>query len=212
MRPSSSSRKAAPSGTGTGRPTATHRETPAVLGLSPWTTPYELWLQRTGRTTVEVTAAMAHGTQMEPQARAAYEALTGHVMQPLVLVDGDYSASLDGITLDADLILEIKCPKSKDAKLLQEARAGRVPVQVYWQIQHQLLVSGAQLAHLFIYDGKDGILIEQKPEPEVWVTITQGWDAFIEFVNADQPPPLTERDTCVRHDPSGRSRRASSWR
>ena len=64
-------------------------ETPAVLGLSPWTTPYQLWLQRTGRATVEVTTAMAHGTQLEPQARAAYEALTGHEKQPLVLVDGD---------------------------------------------------------------------------------------------------------------------------
>ena len=176
-------------------------ETPAVLGLSPWTTPYQLWLQRTGRATVEVTTAMAHGTQLEPQARAAYEALTGHVMQPLVLVDGDYSASLDGITLDGDLIVEIKCPKSKDAKLLQEARAGRVPVHVYWQLQHQLLVSGADLAHLFVYDGKDGILIEQQPEPEVWSTITQGWDRFVEYVVADRPPPFTERDTVVREDP-----------
>lgn len=176
-------------------------ETPAVLGLSLWTTPYQLWLQRTGRGTVEVTAAMAHGTQLEPQARAAYEALTGHVMQPLVLVDGEYSASLDGITLDGDLILEIKCPKSKDAKLLQEARAGRVPVHVFWQLQHQLLVSGADLAHLFVYDGKDGILIEQKPEPEVWATITEGWDRFTEYVAADRPPPFTERDTVVREDP-----------
>jgi hypothetical protein len=31
-------------------------------------------------------------------------------MQPLVMVDGDYSASLDGITLAGDTIVEIKCP------------------------------------------------------------------------------------------------------
>jgi hypothetical protein len=41
-------------------------------------------------------------------ARVAYEAQTGHVMQPLVLQDGPYSASLDGITLSGDLILEVK--------------------------------------------------------------------------------------------------------
>ena len=90
---------------------------------------------------------------LEPLAREAYEKLTGYVMQPLVLVEGEYSASLDGITLARDLVLEIKCPKSKDSKILSEAKAGRIPVDIYWQLQHQLLVSQADLAHLFVYDG-----------------------------------------------------------
>src|SRR5690606_6916853 len=176
-------------------------ETPAVLGLSPYTTPLQLWQQRTGRATVEVTAAMAHGTATEPQARVMYETLTGNVMQPLVLIDGEYSASLDGITLDGDLILEIKCPKSKDATLLKEARAGRIPVHVYWQVQHQLMVSGAQLAHVYVYDGKPGHLIEQPAEPECWDTIRQGWESFIEHLRSDTPPALTDRDTRLRDDP-----------
>jgi putative phage-type endonuclease len=76
-------------------------ESAAVMGLNPWQTPYQLWLVRTGRMEVAVTAPMQHGTQMEPAARAAYEDKTGSVMQPLVLTEGDYSASLDGITLEA---------------------------------------------------------------------------------------------------------------
>lgn len=176
-------------------------ETPAVLGLSPYTTPFQLWQQRTGRATVETTGAMAHGTATEPQARAMYEALTGNVMQPLVLVDGEYSASLDGITLAGDVIVEIKCPRSRTSSLLQEARAGRVPVHVYWQVQHQLMVSGARIGHLYVFDGKTGILIEQAAEPECWGTIRQGWDAFMAHVRADTPPPLSERDTVVRSDP-----------
>lgn len=71
-------------------------ETAIALGVSPWTTPYPLWQQKAGLATPEVTPAMAHGTQLEPAARAAYERLTGLVMRPLVLVDGVYSASLDG--------------------------------------------------------------------------------------------------------------------
>ena len=78
--------------------------------------------------------------------------------------------------------LEIKCPKSKDSKLLAEAKAGRVPVHVYWQMQTQLLVSGARLAHLYVFDGTTGILLEQKPEPEVWDTIRREWDRFMELV------------------------------
>ena len=62
-------------------------ETPVVLGISPWQTPYQLWQIKLELVKPEVTAAMLRGTELEPAARAAYEALTGHVMQPLVLVD-----------------------------------------------------------------------------------------------------------------------------
>jgi len=143
---------------------------------------------------------MAHGAKLEPRAREAYEQLTGYVMEPLVMVDGEYSASLDGITLDGGLMLEIKCPKSKDSKILAEATAGRVPVPTYWQMQTQLLVSGAELAHLFVFDGASGILLEQRPEVSAWDTIRQDWDRFMELVRADQPPPMTERDTVIRTD------------
>lgn len=175
-------------------------ETPAVLGVSPYTTPFQLWQQRTGRVTVETTAAMAHGTATEPEARAMYEVLTGHVMQPLVLVDGDYSASLDGITLDGDLILEVKCPASKDSALLKDARAGRITEYVRWQVAHQMMVAGAAMAHVYVFDGKLGHLLEQPAEPAMWDTIREGWDAFEEFVRTDTPPPLTDRDTVVRDD------------
>ena len=104
-------------------------ETPAVLGISPWLTPYGLWLVKTGRGTQPVTPAMAHGTQLEPQARAAYEAQTGEIMNPLVLQDGLYSASLDGINLAGTLIVEVKCPfRGRQSALWREAEIGRAHV------------------------------------------------------------------------------------
>lgn len=116
-------------------------ETPAVLGVSPWQTPYQLWLLKTGRSEQKVTPAMQRGTDLEPAARAAYELQTGHIMEALVLVDGDYSASLDGITLAGDLILEVKCPmKGRDSDLWKAVEAGQVPEYYGWQIEHQLLV------------------------------------------------------------------------
>ena len=54
-------------------------ETPIVLGLSPWMTPYQLRAHKLGLTEPVVTPAMLRGTELEPAARAAYEALTGHV-------------------------------------------------------------------------------------------------------------------------------------
>ncbi|OSZ74625.1 YqaJ viral recombinase family protein [Hydrogenophaga sp. IBVHS1] len=60
-------------------------ESAAVLGLSPWMTPYQLWLIKTGRHQSVATAAMQRGTDLEPLARRVYEEQTGLVMQPLVL-------------------------------------------------------------------------------------------------------------------------------
>ena len=136
------------------------------MGESPWQTPYQLWELRSGRRQPEVNAAMARGTALEPQARAAYEVLTGNVMQPLVLVEGDYSASLDGLTFEGDLLLEIKCPvKGKDSVLWQQVAQGEIPAHYRWQLEHQFLVSKAQTGHLYVFDGTDGILLEVTPGP-----------------------------------------------
>jgi putative phage-type endonuclease len=57
-------------------------ETPIVLGVSPWCTPYQLWQQKLGLAKPEVNGAMLRGTELEPAARAAYERLTGLTMKP----------------------------------------------------------------------------------------------------------------------------------
>ena len=183
---------------------ATYRnagETPAVLGVSPWVTPYGLWLQRSGRAQPEVNRAMLKGTQLEPLAREAYEKLTGHVMQPLVLVEGEYSASLDGITLDGGLVLELKCPfKGRESELWKSVSAGVIPEHYKWQVQHQLMVAGADLAHLYVFDGNEGVLLEHRPNKDEWATIHDDWEGFMQYIAEDRPPPLTERDSLVRSD------------
>jgi predicted phage-related endonuclease len=149
-------------------------------------------------------AAMARGTQLEPLARDAYETRTGHVAQPLVLVDGEYSASLDGMTFDGGLIVEIKCPmKGRNSTLWKSVAEGTVPEYYGWQIEHQLMVSGSESAHLFVFDGDSGagLLFEISPQPERWELIRSAWDGFMEFIQSDTPPPLTDRDKRMRTDP-----------
>ncbi len=187
-------------------------ETPAVLGASPWVTPYELWLIKTGRKVVEETAPMRHGTAMEPLARAAFEEETGLIMQPQVVVAGDYSASLDGITLSGDTIVEIKCPfKGQTSELWQTAKAGTVPEHYRLQVQHQLMVSQARRAHLWVYDGKTGINILIEPDEIAFARIREGWDLFQPYLDGDKPPPLTEQDTKTRSDAAWREA-AESYR
>ena len=176
-------------------------ETAAVLGISPWTTPYQLWLLKTGRAVTTVTSAMRHGTDTEPAARAAYEAQTGCVMQPLVLEHKGYSASLDGITFDHDLILEIKCPvRGSRSDLWADVVAGAVPEHYLIQVQHQLMVSDAPMAHLWVFDGQRGLLHEIPRDEAVMQRIKEGWEAFQGYLDTDTPPPLTDADTVQRSD------------
>jgi putative phage-type endonuclease len=176
-------------------------ETPAVLGISPWVTPYQLWLLKTGRAAPTVNVAMRNGTALEPLARHVYEVETSNVMQPLVLQDGLYSASLDGMTLDGDLIVEIKCPyKGAASALWQSVEGGMVPDHYAAQIQHQLMVSGAGQAHLWVFDGERGLLRVVEPDAAAVQAIRTAWDTFAVFLDTDAPPPLVDADTTHRDD------------
>lgn len=176
-------------------------ESAAVLGVSPWTTRYQLWLEKTGKAETKVTQAMQRGTDLEPAARAAYEEHTGLVMQPLVLEAGAYSASLDGMTLEGDLLLEIKCPlRGTRSDLWQDVLDGQVPAHYRIQIQHQLMVSGAAQAHLWVYDGSKDLLHTIERDEGTMLHIQSGWDEFQRYLDTDTPPPLTDADTLVRSD------------
>lgn len=178
-------------------------ETPAVLGVSPWQSPYDLWLIKTGRKVVEDTPAMQYGRETEPLARLAFEAATGLITEPKVVVDAPYSASLDGATFDLEYILEIKCPFLKQAsELWQSMSQGVVPEHYLLQVQHQLMVSNARYAYLWVYDGNNGMHLKIDPDISQFVRIRQGWESFQPYLENDTPPPLTESDTVIRDDPA----------
>jgi putative phage-type endonuclease len=178
-------------------------ETPVVLGVSPWQTPYQLWQIKLGLVEPEVTPAMLRGTELEPAARAAYERRTGLVVQPLVMVDGEYSASLDGLTLAGDRLVEVKCPlKGRDSTLWKAIHTDRrLPEHYQWQVQHQLMVTKADIADVYVFDGAEGIIFPVAPDESAWPRIHAAWDAFAQYVSENQAPPLSDRDTRVRDDP-----------
>jgi putative phage-type endonuclease len=176
-------------------------ETAAVMGLSPWMTPYQLWEIKTGRRVQESNFVMQRGLDLEPLARGAYEGRAGAVMQPAVMVDGDYSASLDGVTFNGDLILEVKCPfKGRDSETWRFATSGLVERHYQLQIQHQLMVSKAARAHFWVFDGQEGILVDVPPNRDDFQIIRSVWDEFWKLVVSDTPPPISAKDTLIRED------------
>ncbi len=105
------------------------------------------------------------------------------------------------MTLDGDLVLEIKCPlRGTRSDLWQDVAAGAVPQHYLVQVQHQLMVSGAAMAHLWVYDGHKGLLHEVHRDEVCMARIQAGWVAFAIHLDQDTPPALTEGDTIQRLD------------
>lgn len=91
-----------------------------------------------------VSDAMRRGTELEPEARIAYEAETGLLVEQsgfLACRDVLMGCSLDGHVGAFDGIIEIKVPKAGNH--LAWLRGGCVPSEYLAQITHNLAVSGA---------------------------------------------------------------------
>jgi putative phage-type endonuclease len=161
----------------------TASETPIVMGKSRYMSPLALAREKRGLAKPEKeNIAMAHGKKHEAAVREAVSEKLRIGFEPAVLVDGPYLASLDGLNVAGDTILEIKCPWSESSKDLVEARQGNVPQSHWWQIQHQLMVSGATLCHYVVRDPTDSNLItlEVTPQKTAFTRIQEEWDIFWE--------------------------------
>lgn len=114
----------------------------------------ELAIERITGSMVEhfVNGAMQRGTDLEPEARAAYEAMTGELVDQVGFCLHDSlaaGASPDGL-IGADGLLEIKCPQSQ-IKIAQYWATGDVSEylpQVHWQ----MWITGRAWCDLVIYD------------------------------------------------------------
>lgn len=162
-------------------------ETAAVMGISPYSSPAQVRKEKQGRGRTFVTDAMQRGHDEEPRAREAYEAATGTLYQPGVFHDGDYGASVDGITMEGDQLLEIKTPaKGKESDRWQEVAEGAISDYDYAQVQHQMMVTGAADCVFLVWSGEDYVSVVIPRNPEFFDKIREAWDEFW--------PTVEERD------------------
>lgn len=158
-----------------------------VMGLNPWHTKLQLWQEKCLGWTKEVNNAMRRGTQMEEQARKAYEFQSGVLVSPMVAEDDVYSfisASFDGISLDCEKVVEIKCGKASH-KLAQH---GEIPSYYYAQCQQQMYVAGVQLMDYWSFDGTEGILIPVVRDNQFIKTLLEKLIEFWDCVQTNTPP------------------------
>lgn len=151
----------------------------ALLGVSPWMTPRELWMEKTGRLTRDASSfATQRGQWLESKARAQYELLADADMPPALVIHPEYPfmrVSLDGWNPELRRVLEIKCPGKEDHA---KALAGQIPEKYRYQVQYQMFVTGAESAHYFSFDGESGTIIEVLPNLDLQLGLR---NAVIEF-------------------------------
>jgi len=134
-------------------------------------------------------AAMQHGTETEPLARAAYEALkdvlvdeVGFVPHPSIQMAG---ASPDGLVGD-DGLLEIKCPNT--ATHIDTLLSETVPTKYYTQMQFQLACTGREWCDFVSFDNR------LPPELQLFVKRVPRDETYIRLMEAEIVQFIAELD------------------
>jgi putative phage-type endonuclease len=130
-------------------------------------------------------ASMQWGTETEPLARAAYEALknvlvdeVGFVPHPTIQMAG---ASPDGLVGD-DGLLEIKCPNTSTHidTLLSET----VPTKYYTQMQFQLACTGREWCDFVSFDNRLPeelqLFVKRVPRDEMYIKLMEA--EIVQFI------------------------------
>lgn len=173
-------------------------DAPAMLGVSPYVTRTELLRQRaTGveREFDDATARrFADGHRFEALARPIAERIIGEDLYPCTGVEGDLSASFDGLTLLEDVAFEHKTLNAELRAIMDPGCNGNeLPEHYRVQMEQQLMVSGAERVLFMASEWTDdGQLIEERhcwyyPDPQLAARIRAGWAQFAVDVANYQP-------------------------
>lgn len=170
-------------------------DAPIIMEESPWKTPQQLWEEKMGlKESSYENAAMQRGKQLEAQARKAFELETGLVVWPNVLIHPEHEfiiASLDGITMDGQAAVEIKCPGEKTHQM---ALNGEIPRYYQIQMQHQLAVTGLQEMFYYSYDGQSGVSLKVQRDDALIETLLEKEQEFFHCMQESTPPQTQRSD------------------
>lgn len=174
----------------------------AAIGISPYQSRLELWMIKTGRMSSELTNApddlgspMYWGNVLEPIVAEHYSRKTGlkvrRVNSVLQHPDPDKAwmlANLDYAVVGSDdvQILECKTAGEYGARLWQDG----VPDYYQCQVQHQLAITGKQVADVAVLIcGQEFRIYRIERDDDLIRELIELEREFWQFVETDTPPP-----------------------
>lgn len=184
-------------------------EIAAILGISPFKTKYQLYLEKTGKVKPQDLSnnfAVNRGVIWEPVARAMFEEQTGIKFEPNRTTKSPETPWLsclnDGYSSEYRAILEIKC----GGKSLHEAAArGEIPDYYFCQVQYEMLCANALIGYFISFDvtNKNLISVTVHPDLEMQARLeAAATDFWLNNILADTAPELTDNDwqSCIDPD------------
>jgi putative phage-type endonuclease len=177
----------------------------AVLGLSPWTGPVEVYARKVTPPRepepIGLDDPRFWGSILEQPILRAVAAYHGWKYRPggALLVSRRYEHL--GATLDAEIDRghgwEDFEGKTSRISAGWDQEQGELPTHVLIQVQHQLLVTGAGAAVVFaLLQGSRPCMVEIEPSAELHAVIVEESQRFLELVKLREPPDpsASERD------------------
>jgi putative phage-type endonuclease len=164
-------------------------ESGAILGINPYSSPIQIWEQKTLGWESPMNDAMKDGHLNEPIARRLYESIKGVKVEPMV-AEWDtcpiISASFDGIDIKTNSLVEIKCGRAS----FRAAKREIVPAYYLCQMQQQMLVADLLEIDYFCYDpvSKDSVLMTIKRDENLIKRIVDANIHFWQHVITHTPP------------------------
>jgi predicted phage-related endonuclease len=172
----------------------TASEAPAMKGASKYQTRTELLTMKKTGIVADVTPSQQYifdkGHATEASARPLVEALIGEELYPVVGTLGNLLASMDGATMLGETLFEHKL---WNESLVAQVKAGDLAPHYYWQLEQQLLVSGAERVIFVCSDGtaENFVSMEYRPVAGRAEQLVEGWKQFeadlANFEMADAP-------------------------
>lgn len=183
-----------------------------ILGLSPWKTPLDVYLEKRGEGGEQPdNEAMLWGRALEPAIRQEYANRTGRVVH---IPDGVVRhpklswmiANLDGATSDGR-VFEAKTARSGTG--WGEPGTDEVPQSYLLQVQHYMAVTGYLVADIAVLIGGSDFRVYEVPaDPELHAMLVDAESEFWQRVQDGNPPdPVTLADALQRF---GRSNAAGA--
>jgi putative phage-type endonuclease len=169
-----------------------------VMGVHPYQSPYEYWLERTCRVPPPpLNEAMLHGIEHENEARANYAAKTGFGMVPACYQHDEHDfmrASLDGLSYDEKHVVDFKCPQLHN--LLNIKKTMTCPEYWILQLHFQMLCCDGETAECSVYNSWDKTSIEFDAcrDPAIDKELIKASSYMWDCIQNDTPPERNESD------------------
>lgn len=177
-----------------------------VVGMSPWVTPYQLWENKRGKTTVESNFPMRLGSFTESFIREEYAKETGLqvVADPYMHVSDEHpfmGCNLDGLVVIGDRQEGLEIKHTGSGGGWGSPGTDEVPDMYNLQVQHCMAVTGLERFRVAVVVGNRAPMeyIVNRNDLTIKLLIDKE-GAFWEMVRNDTPPePVNSEDVARRY-------------